>query len=263
MFQMFPNQENVHEKMMKLLNVQLSLTNLGMENTEIDRLEPTVAVVPLSACIKEEMVEIVDATTTCSAVSPNKDNSEEKQSPSKAKIEIETYPSSADQTVAIDYENVKKDANRKSDQHKKELKKTQFKCDLCEFTSFTRISMKKHQLTHKTKIIYECNDCSKSFNDFEKLSTHKKEHGKEMPYFCSRCKHGFFHKDNKDQHEKSCKSNGHYNCKQCDFTSNSKIGLMSHERTHSYHFCDHCNKNFTSSWNLHQHKKCILRRSAA
>lgn len=268
MFQMFPNQENVHEKMMKLLNVQLSLINLGMKSHKIDQLEPKVVVVPyphkpLPIEVKEEVIENVDGiATSTTAVSPVKDISEAQQLPLKAEIEKETsLVSSADQTVVIDYENLKRGVNRKSDQDKKESRKTHFKCDICDFTSFTRFSIKKHQLTHKLKT-YKCNECSKSFNDKETLSIHKKEHGEEMAYSCSRCKRGFFQKDDKDQHEKLCKPNSHYNCKQCDFSCNSKIGLISHEKTHVQNFCDHCNKTFTSSWNLQQHRRCISRRSA-
>lgn len=262
---MFPNQKNVHDKMIELLDVQLSLTNLGMKSTKIDRLEPEVPIAafqhkPLPVCIKNEVIEIVDTTATSTAISPVKDNPEEERWPLNAKSEEESYLSSADQTVAIDYENLKNGAHRKSDQ-----KKTQFKCNCCEFTSFTKTVIKKHQITHNNNKIktYKCNDCSKSFNNKEKLSMHKKEHGEEMPYFCSICKRGFFQKDEKDQHEKSCKSSAHYNCQQCDFTCNSRKGLMSHEKTHLIHFCNHCNKKFTSGWNLLQHKQSILRRSVA
>lgn len=263
MFQMFPNQENVHDKMMKLLNVQLSfIFNLEMKSKNIDQLEPKVAVVPHVA-VKEELIEIFDAIDTATtAVSPVKDNLEVQQLPLKPEIEKETsLRSTADETLAIDYETVKKGANRKSDADKKESKKTPFNCDLCEFKTFTRFSIKKHQLSHKI-ITFECNNCSKSFDDKEKLSMHMKEHSKEMPYSCSRCKCGFFQKEDKNQHEKSCKPSGQYYCKQCNFSCNSKIGLMSHEKIHAQIVCDHCNKHFSSNWNLQQHKRCISRRSA-
>lgn len=272
MVQMFPNQENVHEQMMKLLNVQLSLTNLGMEKMEIDQKVPKVVVVAMShkslpLCIKKEIIEVSEATATSversKTHSPDEANAEEEQLPPYAEIREVTDSCNADQTVAIDYENVKKSAQKcqKIYQDNKESKKIQFKCHFCEFTTYTRISLKKHELVHKIPKAHKCEQCSKAFNTKEKLFAHKKEHS---AYFCSRCKRDFSQMDEKDKHEKSCKLSGHYCCKQCDFTCNSKLGLMNHERTHiELLSCEHCNKLFSSNWNLQQHKKSILRRSVA
>lgn len=254
--------------MMKMLDVQLSLVNMGMESIKIDELETKIVVFPdlhtplPFGNVKEEVIEVVDATAATSTVaSPINNNSKEERLFQNAEIENDMMDlSTASQTVAIDYENVKKGTNRKSDQNNEEWKKTQFKCELCEFTSFTRFSIKKHQLRHNQKP-FKCNNCSKSFNDKETLSMHKKEHDELMPYSCSRCKSGFRQKDDKDKHEQSCKPSGRYNCKQCNFTCNSKTGLKSHEKMHSYRFCDHCNKTFSTTWNLQQHKQQILRKS--
>ena len=143
-----------------------------------------------------------------------------------------------------------------------------YKCDTCDYLTFTREQMRVHSMEHTTSLV--CDLCGSSFKNVAILKKHKKEihEGKKPPSFavknhlkCDMCDY-----KGKASEIKLHTTSEHpdaevHRCGFCPFTSNVKALYKRHiynihdkkECQESSHVCFMCGKNFASNSKMKDH----------
>jgi DNA-directed RNA polymerase subunit RPC12/RpoP len=115
------------------------------------------------------------------------------------------------------------------------------------------------QKTEMGKRIYVCSECTYSKVTKAAVEGHFREkHTHEKPFQCEKCKYSTYNKDRFSQHTKrnGCSQNS-YSCSKCNFVTSTKANLFHHEKKHEErkYQCSNCQKKFTYSWVLKNHKE--------
>ena len=106
-------------------------------------------------------------------------------------------------------------------------------CPSCDYTTYTKALLKKHdQLNHNINYIY-CDQCEWK----TKLKSHLRKHQKEKhdssfkKFTCKYCDYQADRKTNVDQHQRSVHENVRYPCDQCDYQATRRQYLYKHIET--------------------------------
>lgn len=144
-----------------------------------------------------------------------------------------------------------------------------FKCTACDARFQGRKALVQHKISmHKFKPpekIYFCH-CGENFPSFAKLFYHKETHDTK-PKNCKYCTQKFIHIISLNRHIRTAHNDktieNSEKCQICN-KSLSKHSIRSHMKIHTgnnIYNCFICNKNFSTKWNLKQHKYVHQNRS--
>jgi KRAB domain-containing zinc finger protein len=114
--------------------------------------------------------------------------------------------------------------------------------------------MKFHLFTHGQKP-FNCNICSKTFSQKNKLTYHRRTHFGDKPFECSICSRKFTYNQTLKDHFKIMHTDFQVKCEVCLKTYKSKQGLRSHMlRIHKQNFaCDSCGFVCTTKLLMQRH----------
>ncbi|CAD5123002.1 DgyrCDS11392 [Dimorphilus gyrociliatus] len=147
-------------------------------------------------------------------------------------------------------------------QHRKRIWNERIKCDLCDFSTFTKSELRKHcSIEHTIKEI--CNICHKEFGNKSRLTLHiRTRHGSEK-FTCKRCSKSFDTAQKLVKHSKIIHNDlKPFVCKEkdCENCYATYSRLLYHEK--KWHRkktfdkqCSTCNKLFTNDEGLRVHQK--------
>ncbi|MGH0176222.1 UNVERIFIED_CONTAM: hypothetical protein FKN15_072370 [Acipenser sinensis] len=127
-----------------------------------------------------------------------------------------------------------------------------------EATELEPVHIKHHQQIHKSKKLYHCNECGRSFTQFGNLKIHKQVHTVEKRYKCNECSQSFTKLQCLKKHQRTHTGEKPYHCNECE-KSFAVIGnLKKHQHIHKgekpYH-CTECEKTFSDLGNLKKHNR--------
>ena len=115
-----------------------------------------------------------------------------------------------------------------SNEEERSKKELEFSCDKCEFKSADSISFNLHKLKkHNPPIYHTCEVCKNEFRDKNSLTNHMQTHKKKQK--CNQCLYMADSQDELDNHVLRRHSK-EYECDLCDFVSQSKNGILQHEK---------------------------------
>ncbi|XP_058873754.1 zinc finger protein 892-like [Acipenser ruthenus] len=136
-----------------------------------------------------------------------------------------------------------------------------YHCNECgrSFTQFG--NLKIHKQVHTGEKRYKCNECSQSFTKLQCLKKHQRTHTGEKPYYCNECEKSFAVIGNLKKHQHIHKGEKPYHCTECEKTFSDLGNLKKHNRVHKgekpYH-CIECGKRFIQLGHLKKHQQIHL-----
>lgn len=129
---------------------------------------------------------------------------------------------------------------------------------LCTICNKLVNRLAQHQLIHNEIRPFQCEYCSKGFNQMCNLKKHIRMHTKEKPYLCSWCDKGFTNSTELKVHIRSHTQEKPFKCKDCGKSFVTSGHLVRHARSHSGlkpYPCDVCQAKFSTSSHLVRHKR--------
>jgi len=133
-----------------------------------------------------------------------------------------------------------------------------YKCDLCEYTTFSN-SIYQHKEHHHSDKIYKCFECGIKFRTSSNFKEHVNIiHKKKKPFNCDQCASSFFRKGGLKAHiEFVHEKKKPFKCNQCDYACNLKQSLKTHidaihEKKKPFK-CNQCNYACSQKINLKAH----------
>ena len=108
----------------------------------------------------------------------------------------------------------------------KQQEKKQHKCSICEYTYFSKPSLKRHiQSVHEGKKTHKCSICDHSTLTKQNLNTHiKSVHERRKPYTCTICEYSASQKGHLKKHIDSVHEvKKPITCPFCDYSTSLKI----------------------------------------
>lgn len=114
--------------------------------------------------------------------------------------------------------------------------------------------MKSHLLTHAKKP-FNCDLCSATFVQNNKLTYHRRTHFGDKPFHCSLCSRKFTYNQTLKDHFKIIHTDFELKCKVCFKAYKSRQGLRSHElRAHIQGWvCDVCGCECKTKLQMQKH----------
>lgn len=182
----------------------------------------------------------------------------------KMTIEIVEYDVQADDEYGVLYLNTASDSNHvKADDIPKQSHFDQVTTDtiskkLCVVCNKFVNRLTQHQLIHNEIRPFQCEYCSKGFNQMGNLKKHIRMHTREKPYLCSWCDKGFTNSTELKVHIRSHTQEKPFKCKDCAKSFVTSGHLVRHARSHSGskpYSCDVCQSKFSTSSHLVRHKR--------
>lgn len=134
------------------------------------------------------------------------------------------------------------------------------RCDLCDYTTQSRVSLRMHKNIKHLGQAKRCSECN--FTAYRKytIALHEaKKHGKEMPeknVLCHLCDYRTGDSSNLRTHNAAKHDGQMYFCDQCEFKSSYKGSLPHHKKIHdeeTWVQCEHCSYRCASIYNLQTH----------
>jgi hypothetical protein len=130
--------------------------------------------------------------------------------------------------------------NQNTENSKKEIKLTEFKCPICD-ESFSGLRAKSNLQRHIESIheedSFSCDECDAAFTRKDKLKEHREhvhsesnikydysytKYPNRKPHSCNQCESSFDRKDSLDYHMKTAHSEGKFTCDYCQKPFKSK-----------------------------------------
>lgn len=150
-------------------------------------------------------------------------------------------------------------------------------CDICQSEFFTIIEIEAHMQSHipmkkrkkKTKKLYNCNLCDKSFCNENRLQKHLRELHREPVHAkahgiikCKQCGKTFDQQNEFTQHVNEHKIQNPFICNVCGKVFASNKSLVAHLNSHTkekMHPCRICDKLFLTTSTLRRHLNIHLK----
>ncbi|KXJ70311.1 hypothetical protein RP20_CCG024129 [Aedes albopictus] len=181
-------------------------------------------------------------------------------------VEIETQNCLNNETdeFEIYYLNPSKENELSTNQSAPEEKDLKFTTGVTPGKKFCTVCNKyvnrlaQHKLIHKEFRPFQCEYCSKGFNQMSNLKKHVRLHTKEKPYLCSECDKGFTNSTELKIHVRSHTQERPFTCADCGKSFVTSGHLVRHTRTHTGqkpYGCDICKAKFSTSSHLVRHKR--------
>jgi KRAB domain-containing zinc finger protein len=133
-----------------------------------------------------------------------------------------------------------------------------FCCDLCDYSSYHREEIERHNAVHLGKTYYKCDHCDKAYSQKVQLVGHVNTIHKNE-FQCDQCDKAFARNETLQTHIKAIHTV--YSCDFCFYSSNKRIDVERHSET--VHLgkkdfrCDYCDKSFGRKTNLQAHINAI------
>lgn len=105
------------------------------------------------------------------------------------------------------------------------------------------------------EVLYECQNCQKSFTDLKKLQVHQQSH--ERAYGCNWCGKGFYQSADLRRHLRTHTGERPYLCTWCSKSFSQRSNLRRHMRIHTGerpYQCPHCERSFSDGTTLKKHQ---------
>ncbi|KAJ8675117.1 hypothetical protein QAD02_010903 [Eretmocerus hayati] len=139
-------------------------------------------------------------------------------------------------------------------------KRREFKCKYCDFTTFSRNYIKKHEKNHADDFNLRCDECGKGFASKIVLERHCISHTGAKPFSCDICKACYADKRSLTLHMTIHAPEGRqkkYTCDVCDYSSFWKNAVKTHMKVHTGAkvICDECGTPVASNYYLKIHKR--------
>lgn len=134
------------------------------------------------------------------------------------------------------------------DYHENRHKNIQHKCNDCDRTFMSRVSLQKHSKIHSNEFKFICDHCDKRYHHKSELILHMFSHKKSpLPFQCDVCDKSFAAKFKLNQHKET-----HKGCEIENLETFAKYFccFVSGVKSHS---CQHCDKKFTRNSSLTIH----------
>lgn len=106
-------------------------------------------------------------------------------------------------------------------------------CFQCEAVFRSDAELLLHQRSHRTRAVYQCDQCKKTFHHLSSLSNHKQENLGKSGFTCSRSE-----QEGESLTEPRMKH--HLACTVCSQTFSSQAQLLRHLQTHSMEGMEPC-----------------------
>lgn len=110
--------------------------------------------------------------------------------------------------------------------------RNRFKCELCQFETFHKKSLKSHLATHTGENLMPCKICAKVVNRFY-MSVHMRVHTGEKPHVCEYCGRSFSAKKNLIVHWRTHTGEKPYQCQICEKRFTQINSLKYHTKRHT------------------------------
>lgn len=134
-----------------------------------------------------------------------------------------------------------------------------YKCTECDYYSFNKYNVNKHNIIHDTNLKFKCQRCSKSFRRKQEYKQHLKYHSGEKVYRChfDGCEMKFVVKRDLTRHIKFKHTHEKpHKCTLCSYTCVLASTLKRHMKIHTgdmNHKCGDCGKGYSSLYQLKRH----------
>ncbi|GBN89734.1 Zinc finger protein 782 [Araneus ventricosus] len=90
----------------------------------------------------------------------------------------------------------------------------------------------KHSPSPTSKLVFECEKCTRKFTNDFLLNAHMQDHDKQNPYKCSECPMQFHYESILRRHYEVHTNERPFKCNQCDYACKRNGNLISHIRKH-------------------------------
>jgi len=131
-----------------------------------------------------------------------------------------------------------------------------FCCNICDFKTHSRASLRNHLLTHSDARNFSCEECGASFKSKNGLTSHKKFHkGRKFP--CTVCGTELRSKGSLGRHIKQHQDLREHVCNVCGFAFVQLENLRVHQyKQHQIliYKCDKCEERFRLKADMKQHR---------
>ena len=105
-----------------------------------------------------------------------------------------------------------------------------FQCDMCDFTTRWKLSIKRHiEEVHKL-IKYPCDKCEYQATQVSNLIRHKQAIHEGKSFRCDLCPKTYSYKGDMKEHKQSFHEGKKYPCSQCEYQATLKRNLKKHIR---------------------------------
>lgn len=132
-----------------------------------------------------------------------------------------------------------------------------YSCKYCDKTFSQPHQIVRHERMHTGEKPFVCDICGKGCSQKGDLARHKRKHTGERPYKCDICPKAYFKSADLKYHKRKHMGEKPYKCLECDKSFTGLTTLKYHMRTHTGekpYKCDICDKQFAQSSSLKLHK---------
>ena len=135
-----------------------------------------------------------------------------------------------------------------------------YKCNVCDYSTNHRGSLKRHKTIHSEEKPYQCGICDFTTRYLGSMKQHQMRHSGEKPFKCEKCDFRSSSKRRLKRHEDSIHvSNKSYKCDLCDFFTTVQIEFTKHQMMHNGkepYKCEWC--NFTTTQKLYLRRHSVI-----